>query len=534
MSTVGIFNTSNFAKREVKPSFFSTIHKKMPRGSAPLTAIMSQVKSENISNTEITWFSERPVFPMLALAVNLPAAAPNSITQIEIVSSENIIEKMVFEIEGTFEQILVTAVMGNVVAIKRGVGTVPPSAVPAGTRAMQIGTAFEESSICPLPMSRSFESARNVTQIFRNSWGISGTATAVATQVGGDRSAKNKKDMMEYHAIDMEKSMLFGQKTETVLNGQPFRKMDGIISMIRQYAPQNIKFAGDTVTYDQFDEMTDSLFDVITDNSEANDRVIFTDKTGMKVVNDLGRNFGVLQTTMGETKFGMQFREFSTTRGNFKMVEHPLFNVYPSLVGMMLVLDLSPLIRHPLNGRDSVYKDIYVDDCQDSKGGTILTEMTISNSNLESSGVIYGMKNAACAPCRVPVSTHMAYLSCDKPCGSGEVAPGSTITLSINSAKPSQNVIVKWAGANITVTIDAAGNGTATAVVGTLPVYTFSVVPNTDGQTIWAAGVTSVCVTQPCDNGDAVNDSHGVDLVVTQAPPFVGSNPDANQGNVPQ
>jgi hypothetical protein len=534
MSTVGIFNTSNFAKREVKPSFFSTIHKKMPRGSAPLTAIMSQVNSETISNTEITWFAERPVFPMLTLAAPLPAAAPNSITQIGLVSSENIIEKMVFEMEGTFEQVLITAVMGNVVALKRGVGTIPPSAVPAGTRAMQIGTAFEESSVCPLPMSRAFDSARNVTQIFRNSWGISGTAAAVATQVGGDRSAKNKKDMMEYHAIDMEKSMLFGQRTETVFNGQPFRKMDGIVSMIRQYAPQNVKFAGETVTYDQFDEMTDSLFDVITDNSEANDRLLFTDKTGMKVINDLGRNFGVLQTTMGETKFGMQFREFTTTRGSFKMVEHPLFNVYPSLAGMMLALDLSPITRHPLTGRDSVYKDIYVDDCQDSKGGTILTEMTISNSNLESSGIIYGLKNAACAPCRVPVSTFMAYLSCDKPCNLGEVEPGSPVTLNISGAKPSQNVVVNWAGSPITITVNASGVGTATATVGSLPVYSFSVIPNTDGETIWAAAVTSVCVKQPCDNGVGVNDSHSVDTIVTPAPLIPGSNTGANLGSETQ
>lgn len=531
MSTVGIFNTSNFASHEIRPSFQSTIHRKAPNGLAKFTGMMSRVGRESISTIEKSWYTTRMSFPELEFAVDLPSAPKLTTTQIQVKNTDFLIEKQVYQIRGTDEQILILGIVGDVVAIRRGMGTVPPAAVSAGTSAFNVGTAFEESSMCPLPIHESSGKASNITQIFRNSWGVSGTTAEVVPEVGPKRDAKSKKEMMEYHALDMEMAFLFGQQVETVQGGQPFRKMDGVINMLRKYAPQNIKYAGRTTTWDQLEAMTDSWFDIITDQSELNDRVLFVDKIAFRVLNKLGRYYYDVQATPMQTSFGMVFTDFKTTRGTFRVVEHPLFNQL-GLNGYALAIDLSSKTLHPLGSRDFKYNDIFKDGCVDAVGGTVLSELTLSNYAPESDGMIIGLCEAACEPCPTPVTTAMGCLSVDKPCDAGKVDPNTVVNLTIEKAAPTTAFVIRRGdGVTINATTDANGFWTGTNTVGSAEQYSYSVVNNENGQTLWLTAVVTVCVKQPCDNdGEGVNDAVCIDHIVSNPEPSTGDNENATTG----
>lgn len=531
MSTVGIFNTSNFARHELAESLLSTVHRKAPRGLAPFAGMLSRLPKKTITSTGIRWFSSRWALPVFENTTPLTAAPRGRIDQIQVDNPAMLIEKQVYQIRDTQEQVLITSIVGNVVAIRRGVGDIPGIEAPVGSLFFQVGTAFEESSICPLPRHTSSESANNITQIFRNSWGVSGTVSAVTPNIGEKRPSANQKAMMMDHAIEMEQAFIFGQMFETVQNGQPLRKMDGILSMIRKYAPQNIKYAGRTTTFDQLEAMTDGWFDIVTDQSNDNDRVLFVDKTARKVINDLGRYFYNVQATPQETSFGMEFTNFRTSRGTFRMVEHPLFNLM-HLNGFAAAFDLSPMNRHYLPGRDGAYSPTMSDNCIDAVGGTILSELTISNEAVESSGVIYGLCEAACAPCALPVTTHMACLTINKPCAAVKLNAGDTVVLQIVKAAPATEYQINGPAGVITATTDNQGNFTSPPIVLPAPStqYTWSIVAGHE-DTLWISAVVQACTKDPCNETQpGINDSMEVDRPIATVP-VEGSNTNAFDGH---
>ena len=538
MSTVGIFNTSNYARHELPESLLSTIHRKAPRGLAPFSGMLARVPSKTITSTAVRWFGSRWSLPSLRFTSPLTAALRGRVDQVQVENADFLIEKQVYQIISTQEQVLVLSVVGNVVAIRRGVGDIPGVAVAAGAEAMQVGTAFEESSICPMPRHTTTESAMNITQIFRNSWGVSGTVDAITPAVGEKRGSANKKEMLMDHAIEIEQAFLFGQMFETVQNGQPLRKMDGILAMIRKYAPQNIKVAGQTTTWDQLEAMTDSWFDVVTDQSSDNDRVLFVDKIARKVINDIGRNYYNVTAQPSQTSFGMEFTTFRTSRGTFQIVEHPLFNLM-HLNGFAAAIDLSPITRHYLPGRNGAVTDTMSDNCIDAVGGTVLTEMTLSNEAIESSGFITGLCQAAVAPVQTPVTVNMACLTIDHPCVAGKLEVGSAVILTITKAAPSTNYVISGPAGDINVTTNAQGTVSTSAIVlseaGTQ--YTWSI-KDSDAETLWISSVVQACTKSPCeDSSVGINDSQAVDNPLA-ASGAAGSNTTAwdgvTQPGVPQ
>lgn len=513
MSTVGIFNTSNYARHEIAPSLLSTVHRKAPRGLSPFAGMLARVPKKTITSTSIRWFSSRWHLPTLTFTVPLTAAPNGRVDQVSVANADYVIEKQVYQVQSTQEQFLVLSVVGNVIAIRRGMGDIPGIAAAANAMAFQVGTAFEESSICPLPRHTSSESAFNITQILRNSWGVSGTVNAVTPAIGEARPSANKKEMFMDHAVEAEQAFIFGQMFETVQGGQPLRKMDGMLSMIRKYAPQNIKIAGRTTSYGQLEEMTSSWFDVVTDQSESNDRVLFVDRIAKRVINDIGRNYYDVQASPQETSFGMEFTTFKTSDGTFRMVEHPLFNLM-HLNGFAAAFDLSPMNRHYLPGRDAAYSDTMDDNCIDAVGGTVLTEMTISNESIESSGYIMNLCQAAPDAAVVQVTTHMACLLINNPCVAGKLDPGATVTLSITKGAPSTAYTINGPAAPITATTDAQGNWTGSPITlnGNGKQYTWSIVPDEAGQTLWISSVVQACTLDVCEeNYVGINDSGEVD-----------------------
>lgn len=539
MSTVGIFNTSNYARHELPESLLSTVHRKAPRGLAPFAGMLARVPKKTITATSVRWFGSRWALPTLKITGALGAAPRGRVDQVTVENSDFLIEKQVYQIATTQEQVLVLSVVGNVVALRRGVGDIPGIATSPGAMAFQVGTAFEESSVCPLPRHSTTESAMNITQIFRNSWGVSGTTSAITPSVGEARGSANKKEMLMDHMIEMEQAFIFGQMFETVQNGQPLRKMDGMLSMIRKYAPQNIKIAGQTTSFKQLEAMTESWFDVVTDQSQANDRVLFVDKIALRVINDIGREYYTVQATPQQTSFGMEFTTFKTLRGTFQVVEHPLFNLM-HLNGFAAAFDLSPITRHYLPGRDAAVADTMADNCIDAVGGTVLTEMTISNEAVESSGFITNLCQAAPDAVVTAVTVHMACLNIDKPCVAGKLEAGDTVIISISGGKPTTAYSIMGPGGAIELTTDSAGNAASSPVTLTDAdtQYTWSVVAVDGSETLWISSVVQACTKSPCEeNSVGVNDSMTVDTPAVTSPAG-GSNTGAwdgyTQPGVPQ
>ena len=512
MSTAGIFNTSNFPPGAIKPSFSSKILQYMPNGTAPLFAFSSLLPKGTVTNTEHSWFFKNWSMPFVKMTTALPAVNGSAISQFLGEDVSRIWEGMVL-LAPTMEQMLVVGIIGNQVSVRRTAGITMPVAIEAGSMLYCIGTAFEESSLRPLTNTDGYAEGRNLTQIFRNTWALSGTAAAIQLQIGQDLNSisANRKEALEAHARDIEFSLMFGEGYKGVHKGQPFRKMHGIKSLIQQYAPENIVRAPSVLTFEDLEAMIDPFFDVVTDQSNSNDRLVFGDNAFCSAIAKLGRLYnqdtGASMTLRpGETKFGAQrYTEVIVGRANLKIMEHPLFSYIPALRGTAFVLDISSLEVDYLTGRETDYKDfnpnansksgVANDGGVDAIGGSYLSELTLVLNAPKANGIITGVCEVG-RTCTTCVTNSYGSITVDKPCFNGEIAPNTKVVVSIVSLANTVVKVMTTTGI-IQVTTDANGNGSFEYTVGTDSTYQFSVLSDVNN-VVYSPAYASVCVEQPC------------------------------------
>lgn len=408
MATVqGIFNTGQFTQDHAKKSFAAMITRLMPNGTAPLFALTSMLTSNTAVQVEHGFFTKTMVFPAFELA----ATIDNSQTTFTVVSTENLLPGQIHRLEETGENVIINSVVdATTVTVTRSVGSVAAAAVtlPAdNANAYQVGNAYEEASIRPQAMNIQPVRITNLTQIFRNTWAISGSADATQVIAGDTPTSESRQDCAAFHAQDIEKALFFGQKSQSFRNGQPFRTMDGLINIVSNlayyppsYSVPNVFPAGATTTYNDLEDMLDPLFNQATDPKVANERVLFVGGTARKVINHIGRLSGEYQIVDGQTSFGLQFSTFKISRGTFRLIEHPLFNSNADWSRMAVGVDLSTFNIAYLGNRKTQNKEFntngqVVDNGIDAMGGTLTTEMTIEVHNPPANGIITGLTAGA-------------------------------------------------------------------------------------------------------------------------------------------
>lgn len=405
MST-GIFNSSILPQDLAKKSFAGLITRLMPNGAAPLFGMTAMMGDETAVATEHGFFTKTMIFPQLTCSA---AGQLITDTTFTVTSTLNILPGMIMRVDTTGENIIINSVISPTqVLVGRALGSVAAVAIGASVNLYQVGNAFEEASVRPNALNINPVRITNLTQIFRNTWGISDTIRATMMIAGDTNAAESKQDAAAFHAADIEKAMFFGQKSSSSRNGQPFRTMDGLINIVGNlsyypsvYSVPNITTAGGTTNYTQFETALDPVFNQTTDPKGANERVLFVGGLAHKVINTIGRLNGTYFLTDGQTSYGLQFSTFKTTRGTFRLIEHPLFNTNPSWAKMAVAVDLTTCKNAYLGDRKTQYKEFNGepgaadDNGIDALGGTLTTELTCIIKNPPANAVIYNLTAGA-------------------------------------------------------------------------------------------------------------------------------------------
>jgi hypothetical protein len=325
----GIFNTNVLIQDLARKSFSSMIMRLMPNGTAPLFGLSSMLKEETAVQIEHGFFTKTMLFPQMTVSAAGQAGADTTFT---VGSTANILPGMVLRVDTTGENVLVNTVpSATTVTVVRAVGNIAAAAIGASVNLYQVGNAFEEASVRPNALIINPVRVTNLTQIFRNTWAISDSARTTQMIAGDANVPESRQDCAAFHAADIEKAIFFGQKFQGTRNGQPFRTMDGLISIVgnlnyypSSYAATNINTAGATTNYTQLEGFLDPVFNQATDPKVANERVLFVGGSAHRVINNIGRLNGTYFIADGQTSWGLQFGTFKTTRGTFRVVEHPL------------------------------------------------------------------------------------------------------------------------------------------------------------------------------------------------------------------
>jgi hypothetical protein len=229
---------------------------------------------------------------------------------------------------------------------------------------------------------------------------------------GETNIAESRTDCAAFHAADIEKALIFGQKSSATRNGRPFRTMEGLVAAISNTSYYSNIFAGvanvntvvGSTTFAQLETMLDPVFNQNTDPKIGNERVLFVGGTARKVINGIGKLYGVYELMQGQTEYGLQFDTFRTTRGLFRMIEHPLFNTNTNWSKMAVAVDLSTFKVAYLGDRKTKSNEFNTDgtavvghsnEGMDAVGGTLTTELTAVVKNAPANAVIFGLNTAA-------------------------------------------------------------------------------------------------------------------------------------------
>ena len=385
MST-GIFNSNMFTQDLARKSFAGMITRLFPAGTAPLFGLTSMLTSETALQAEHGFFTKTMLFPQLTVTAAGQAATDTIFT---VTSTVNVLPNMIMRVDTTGENILINGIISTTqVSVQRGLGSVAAAAVVANGNMWQVGTAFEEGSLRPNALAINPVRVTNLTQIFRNTWAITDSARATAMIAGDTNIAENRQDCAAFHAADIEKALFFGQKVSTTRNGQPFRTMDGIYSIVSNiayyppsYSSASVTVMGSTTNYTQFEAAFDPCFNQATDPKVANERVMFVGGTAKKVINNIGRLNGTYYMVNGQTDWGLQFDTIKIARGTFRVIEHPLFNTNSSWSKLAFAVDLSSFNVAYLGDRKTQNREFnnggdVADNGIDAVGGTLTTELT--------------------------------------------------------------------------------------------------------------------------------------------------------------
>lgn len=405
--TTGIFNSSNFTTDLAKPSFAQMITRLMPNGSAPLFGLTSMLQDETAVQVEHGFFSKTMIFP--EGKINLAAGFLATDVLLILDTTVNLLPDMIMRIERTGENIIINSIPnGTQIQVNRSVGSVAAAAILDDDDLFQVGNAHEESSVRPIANNIIPVRVTNLTQIFRNTWAISGSARATQVIAGESTESENRQDCAGFHAGDIEKALLFSQKSEGTRNGQPFRTMDGLINLVEDltnyppsYSAVNSFTAGATTNWTQLLGFLDPVFDQTTDPKGARERVLFVGGDAKLVLNEIGRLNGQMQLLDGMTNFGLEFTTLTTPRGKFRIIEHPLFNTNSTWSKMAVAVDLPTFRLAYLAGRKTMNLEFNTSGNQaqdngiDAVGGTLTTEMTAVVKNVPANSVIRNLTAAA-------------------------------------------------------------------------------------------------------------------------------------------
>lgn len=393
---IGNVASNTLTKDQAAKSFSGMIARFMPMGDAPLFGLTSMLRTETALQFQHGYFSKSMIFP----SVTLSAQAAIADTILSVATTVNIIPGMLLRPDGASTEIMLVqgVVGGTQLVVQRGVGNTAPAIIPISTLCIQVGNASEEGSNRPLAVSIQTVLQTNFTQIFRNTWAVTGTAAETKMIAGDGNVSESKMDCAALHAADIEKAIIWGQKFLGMRNNQLFHTMDGILSIVNSQAPANVTTLGATTTFTQLETALDPVFNVRSDQMIGNERLMFVGGVSRRVLNNIGRLNGTYQLTQGMTEFGLRFSTLNMTRGTFRIIEHPVLNAWGSAASyakMAIVVDMASFNLAYLGNRKTKAFDIIGEDGVDAVGGTLTTEVTTLIKNPQAFAVLYNFTAAA-------------------------------------------------------------------------------------------------------------------------------------------
>lgn len=386
VSIQGLRGTGNWGSDERPKDFRETILWLNPNGSAPLTALMSKMKSQGLTDPEFYWWEEEMEQVRLKLesAVADGSATTFSIEPGSVVDSTggySVVPGDVLMVESatgviTGEIVTVVSVASDTsITVARGQAGTTAAAIPDAAYLLKIGNAFAEGTRSPTASTRNPVKLYNFAQIFKTAYELTNTADKTKARTGSARENDKKRKMFD-HSNSLEYAYLFGRKYETTgANGKPLRYTGGLFQYLQN---QTKTFAASGLTWDEdhFIESVAPCFNYTADGV-GNERIVLAGNGALTELNKLAKSSSSTRINFDGTvkTYGMELQRWILPQGTIYIRTHPLFNTHPKYTYAMLGLNPSGLIDRKM--REHVFQDNIQENDSDTRKGQWIGETGI-------------------------------------------------------------------------------------------------------------------------------------------------------------
>jgi len=220
-------------------------------------------------------------------------------------------------------------------------------------RILVIGNINPEGGEIPPAVSYDPVKVYNRTQIWRNS--LDATRTALQTKYRtGDKYKELKRQTLELHSVEMEKSYLWSIRSENLnANGQNEGTTMGLIPCIKQYAPGNVDDYTLNATYngvswvDGGEDWLDAQLETVFRYGRIR-RAAFVGTGTLLGMKRLAKAGAVVNITTNVIEYGIEVRTYHHVQGILDLILHPLFSHEPSCRNSMVIFEPENLVNRPI------------------------------------------------------------------------------------------------------------------------------------------------------------------------------------------
>jgi hypothetical protein len=366
-------------------------------GDHPMLALSAGTPELTATDMMITWRENNIIMSSALLAANALINA----TSITLDDSQLFTRNTILQNMATGEQILVTAVNGNVLTIVRGWAGSTPFAMTAGQTLLRTGLAFPEGSAPAGIATSGGENRMNYVQTFRAAAGATGDALHVKLKSGNPLS-NGATEARGQLASSMEGAMLFGRPSIGVIteNGEEkqVRTMAGLTYAIENWGGQVQAAAANNVAGRlNLKVFTNFVADLFRYNIEGqpNERVVITGNRFLLLLDEMIKDIGGYRYSVGEDKYGLRVKTLVTPVGDLVLKTHPMFNEAQAALGTRFIAfhpggleryKFRPLTSTPVKGLQT--------DGVDVEKVHILTSMTAAFKGNRCNGMLTGVQTA--------------------------------------------------------------------------------------------------------------------------------------------
>jgi hypothetical protein len=380
MAIAGLRHTNNFIDGERPQNWRAGILMLYPSGMAPLTALTAAMQSESVDDPRFNWFEKSYQDMRVALDEDLD----NSETAITVVSGAFKFKLGdVIYIEHSAELVYVSANPSSdteLTVVRGAFGSTAASVTIASQNyyASKIGSAYEEGSLAPQGIAFDPTASYNLTQIFRDTYEATRTASKTKLRTK-EQKTEAKRECLEVHSQALERAFWWGRRSESTLNGKPWRTTGGVDSFIA--AENKVSLDNNELSLDRFEDHLEAMFRFGSD-----EKMGFCGNAALLAMGRAVRKNSSYNISAGEKEYGMRITRFYTPFGTLVVKTHPMFNQmaapagagYTSVAGLnhrLYVLDMKNIkyryfknddTRHEskleIPGADG-YKEGYISEC---------------------------------------------------------------------------------------------------------------------------------------------------------------------------